>query len=111
MRDDVISSLVIALNDDNNDVSFHAAAALGEIGVASNVVIDGLCNLLSHEYSDVRGRAAQSLAKIYKRDVGNIDAVNKSRIQTILFQSIDKDDVRESSNFWQALWDVTSILL
>ncbi|NEO78369.1 HEAT repeat domain-containing protein [Moorena sp. SIO4G3] len=63
-KDQVITILLARLKDDNSDVRWKAADALGELGNSSETLVSALFARFQDENSDVRWRAAIALGKL-----------------------------------------------
>ena len=61
---EAVSALIIALEDERENVRASAAYALGEIGPAAAEAVDGLVELLTDESEDVRRHATSALGMI-----------------------------------------------
>jgi HEAT repeat protein/GTPase SAR1 family protein len=59
-----LANLLTLLRDEDSNVRFNAAMALGELGQGSEVVIQALLTLLRDENSYVRSNAASTLGKL-----------------------------------------------
>ncbi|BAY47656.1 hypothetical protein SAMD00079811_52750 [Scytonema sp. HK-05] len=65
-KEAAIDTLLALLKDEDSDVRYSAADALGNLGKGSEVVVQGLLALLNDEDSDVRDSAADALGKLGK---------------------------------------------
>ncbi|WP_293093761.1 HEAT repeat domain-containing protein [Moorena sp. SIO3I6] len=63
-KDQVIEIWLKRLKDNDSNVHWSAAYALGELGNSSETLVNGLLALLEHNDSDVRWRAANALGKL-----------------------------------------------
>ena len=82
-KNEVISELLALLQDDNSDVRWGAAEALGRFGNSSETVINSLLALLQDEDSNVRGRTALAL--------GNWGSSSETLVNSLLALLQDED--------------------
>ncbi|MBE7379909.1 MAG: HEAT repeat domain-containing protein [Leptolyngbya sp. SIO1E4] len=62
--DQAVGLLLVLLQDDESDVRYRAAEALGQLGQGSDAVVAALLPLLQDDESDVRSHAAEALVKL-----------------------------------------------